>query len=145
MQQTQLVIDASSSINYKTLVLWRERSHRYQTTHKMNPLLLHIYLAGFLLGIAVSALVLYIDIRHHRNQALSGIVTLNHRWTTGAALVFDVVQVCLSMVGIVSTSIALSVHPGRVEILWLDVVIVCHSQLLVGNHVRRPSMSISGH
>lgn len=111
----------------------------------MNPLLLYTYLAGFSLSIPISALLSVIDIRNQRNQKLSSIVILNHRQMTSAAFVFDLMQVCLSVAGIVGTSIALSAYPGRIEALWLDVVATCHSQLLVGNYVRHLSIWSFGH
>ena len=69
----------------------------------------------------------------------------DHPWTTAAAFVFDLIQVCLSVAGVVGSSVALSSRPDRIEALWLDAVITCYLQLLVGNYVRsqRPHIPIT--
>jgi hypothetical protein len=102
----------------------------------MDVLLLYLFLAIFSLGLPLSALLIFFDIRRRRNQKRPGMVVRDHAWTTAAAFVFDLIQVCLSMAGIVGSSIVMSWRRDRIEALWLDAVIICYLQLLVGNYVR---------
>ncbi|KAF3031454.1 hypothetical protein E8E12_000754 [Didymella heteroderae] len=98
----------------------------------MDALLLNIYLATFSLGILLSALLIFVDIRRHQKRHI--IVLPDHPWTTAAAFVFDLIQACLSVAGVVGASIALSSPPDRIEDLWQDAVVTCNLQLLVGNY-----------
>lgn len=102
----------------------------------MDVLLLHLFLALFSLGLPLSALPIFFDIRRRRNQKRPGMVVRDHIWTTAAAFVFDLIRAYLSVAGIVGSSVAMSWRRDRIEALWLDVVITCYLQLLVGNYVR---------
>lgn len=78
----------------------------------MEALLLHIYFALFSICILLSALLIFPDIRRCRDQEQPGTVVRDHPWTTAAAFIFDLIQACLSVAGVVG----LLLHWARVLI-----------------------------
>lgn len=102
----------------------------------MEIVLLPFYLAALLVGCLGSVHLTSIDIKRHHLQEQPNAILRYPMWTTVAAFVFDSIQICVSVAGIVAILIALSSQPAETEVWWLHVVIICYLQLLNGNYVR---------
>jgi hypothetical protein len=72
-------------------------------------------------------------------------VVRDHPWTTAAAFVLDLIQACLSVAGIVGSSVAMSWRRDPIEALWLDAFITCYLQLLDRNYVKSQRRQASHH
>lgn len=94
-----------------------------------------IFLIGFAIcfsfGLVLSGVLMYIDIR---GQTKHGPLGHDYRWGRALALLFDALQMCLSIAQIVNAVAVF--HHIREGCSWLEIGVVCSLHLAVGTNVR---------
>jgi hypothetical protein len=93
------------------------------------------FLVGFAtcssFGLVLSGVLMYIDTK---GQTEHGLLRHDYRWERALALLFEILQMCLSIAGIVEAVAVF--HYRREGCSWLETGVVCSLQLAVGTNVR---------
>lgn len=105
----------------------------------MTPVLLVGFALSFSFGLLLSALLMYIDVKDKLNSK-GRLLGRDYRWERAIALIFDILQIGLSIAGI--AGIVAGFRARKEGCSWLESCVMCSLQLAVGTNVRKQAFSI---